>query len=233
MSKQIVVKYFQESEFAKEPCQATEGSAGYDLYAAETKTFLPNSADTVSIELRWAIPSGFFGKIFPRSSILKDHLVTVDAGVIDSDFRGIVEALLVNHSKKTYTVRTGDRIAQVVFIEKFDVNFQKVTKKSLLGITKRGSGSFGSTGLIVIKKTKRDSLSDKEESDKEEQKIFDEAITKVDNKVVVTKFDASLGDKPELLQIVKKPEDDLQILSEEAIMKVDNEVIVNEKITID
>ena len=233
MSKQIVVKYFQESEFAKEPCQATEGSAGYDLYAAETKTFLPNSADTVSIELRLEIPSGIFGKIFPRSSILKDHLVTVDAGVIDSDFRGIVEALLVNHSKKTYTVRTGDRIAQVVFIEKFDVNFQKVTKKSLLRITKRGSGSVGSTGLIVIKKTKRDSLSDKEESDKEEQKFFDEAITKVDNKVVVTKFDASLGDKPELLQIVKKPEDDLQILSVEAIMKVDNEVIVDEKITID
>ena len=53
----------------------------------------------------------------------------------------------------------------------------------------------------MIKKTKRDSL-----SDKEERKFFDEAITKVDNKVVVTKFDASLGDKPELLQIVKKPE---------------------------
>ena len=158
MSKQIVVKYFQESEFAKEPCQATEGSAGYDLYAAETKTFLPNSADTVSIELRWAIPSGFFGKIFPRSSILKDHLVTVDAGVIDSDFRGIVEALLVNHSKKTYTVRTGDRIAQVVFIEKFDVNFQKVTKKSLLGITKRGSGGFDSTSLSVIKKKLKQTL---------------------------------------------------------------------------
>ena len=221
MSKQIVVKYFQESEFAKEPCQATEGSAGYDLYAAETKTFLPNSADTVSIELRWAIPSGFFGKIFPRSSILKDHLVTVDAGVIDSDFRGIVEALLVNHSKKTYTVRTGDRIAQVVFIEKFDVNFQKVTKKSLLGITKRGSGGFSSTGLSVIKKTKVDSLSDEEESDKEEQQIFDEAVSKVDN------------NKPELLQIVKKPEDDLQTSSEEVIMKVDNEVVVHENITID
>ena len=83
------------------------------------KHFLPNSADTVSIELRWAIPSGFFGKIFPCSSILKDHLVTVDSGVIDSDFRGIVEALLVNHFKNTYTVRTGDKIAQVVLIEKF------------------------------------------------------------------------------------------------------------------
>ena len=107
MSKQFVVKYFQDSEFAKEPCQSTEGSAGYDLYGVETKTFLPNSADTVSIELRWAIPSGFFGKIFPRSSILKDHLGTVDAGLIDSDFRGIVEALLVHHSKKTYTCRIG------------------------------------------------------------------------------------------------------------------------------
>ena len=221
MSKQIVVKYFQESEFAKEPCQATEGSAGYDLYAAETKTFLPNSADTVSIELRWAIPSGFFGKIFPRSSILKDHLVTVDAGVIDSDFRGIVEALLVNHSKKTYTVRTGDRIAQVVFIEKFDVNFQKVTKKSLLGITKRGSHGFGSTGLSVIKKTKVDSLSDEEESDKEEQQIFDEAVSKVDN------------NKSELLQIVKKPEDHLEISSEETVMKVDSKIVIHEKITID
>ena len=221
MSKQIVVKYIQEIEFAKEPYQATEGSAGYDLYAAESKTLLPNSADTISIELRWAIPSGFFGKIFSRSSILKDHLVTVDAGVIDSDFRGIVEALLVNHSKKTYTVRTGDRIAQVVFIEKIDVKFQKVTKKSLLGIAKRGSGGFGSTGLSVIKKNKVDYLSDEEESDKEEQQIFDKTVSKVDN------------NKPELLQIVKEPEDDLQISPEEAIIKVDNEVVVHEKITID
>ena len=132
MSKQIVVIYFQESKFANEPCQATEGSATYDLYAAKTRTILPNSADCISLELRWSVPSGFFGKIFPRSSILKDRLGTIDAGITDCDFRGIVEALLVNHSKKTYTVCTGDRIAQAVFIEKFDVNFQKVTKKILL-----------------------------------------------------------------------------------------------------
>ena len=73
----------------------------------------------------------------------------------------------------------------------------------------------------MIKKAKVDSLSDEEESDKEEQQIFDEAVSKVDN------------NKPELLQIVKKPEDDLQISSEEAIMKVDNEVVVHEKVTID
>ena len=73
----------------------------------------------------------------------------------------------------------------------------------------------------MIKKTKVDSLSDEEENDKEKQQIFDEAISKVDN------------NKPELLQIVKKSEDDLQISSAEAIMKVDNEVAVHEKITID
>ena len=153
MSKQITVKYFEESELAKEPCQATEGSAGYDLYAAETKTFLPNSADTVSLDLRWAIPTGFFGKLYPRSSILKDHLVTVDAGVIDADFRGMFQALLVNHHcNKTYTVHTSDRIAQVAFLEKFGANFQRVTEKSLLGTIKRGNGGFGSTGLGVMKK---------------------------------------------------------------------------------
>ena len=49
----------------------------------------------------------------------------------------------------------------------------------------------------------------------------------------MTKFDASLGDNPKLLQIFKKPEDDLQIISKEAVMKVDNEVIIDEKLTID
>lgn len=78
MSKQIVVKYFQESECAKEPHQATAGSAGYILYVAETKTILQHCTNTVSLELRWAIPNGFFGKLFPRCSILKDHLMTAE-----------------------------------------------------------------------------------------------------------------------------------------------------------
>ena len=57
-------------------------------------------------------------------------------------------------------------------------------------------------------------------------------LTRPSQKLII-KFNVSLGDKPELSQIVKKPEDDLQIISKEAIMKVDNEVIVDEKITID
>ena len=87
MSKQITVKYYSESEFEKEPYQATEDSAGYDLFTAEAKTFLPKTVDTLSIELRLAIPPGFYGKLFPHFGILKEHFATIDAGVIDADFR--------------------------------------------------------------------------------------------------------------------------------------------------
>ena len=75
MSKYITVKYYAEDEFAKEPYQATEDSAGYDVFAAETKTFLTKSVDTLSLELRWAIPTGFYRKLFPRSEIKKKNIL--------------------------------------------------------------------------------------------------------------------------------------------------------------
>ena len=138
MSKYITVKYYAENEFAKEPCQATEDSAGYDLFAAETKTFLPKSVNTRSLELRWAIPTGFYGKLFPRSGILKEHFVSIDAGVIDADFRGIIQVLMINHPpEKVFTVRTGNRIAQVVFMEEFNANFHRVSHQHLLGKKKK------------------------------------------------------------------------------------------------
>ena len=94
------------------------------------------------------IPKGFYGKIFPRSGLLKQHLITCDAGVIDADFRGSVEVLIINHHPRdVYTVRTGDRIAHVVFMKKCDAIFENVSDPALLGRTKRGSGGFGSTGL--------------------------------------------------------------------------------------
>ena len=135
MSKYITIKYYTESEFAKE---------SYDLFAAETKTFLPKSVGTLSLDLRWAMPTGFYGKLFPRSGILKEHFVSIDAGVIDSDFRGIIQVLILNHHpERTFTVRTEDRVAQVVFMEKFNANFRRVSDQHLLGKTKRGNNGFG------------------------------------------------------------------------------------------
>ena len=80
--------------------------------------------------------------------------MTVEAGLIDSDNRSLIYVLLFNHSDRTFTVRTGERLAQVVFLEKFDVRFDKVNKKEDLGSTKRGSGGFGSKGITFIKKMK-------------------------------------------------------------------------------
>ena len=100
MSKAVNVKYFTETVFAKELQKATEESAGYDLYAAEAKTILPGKNDLVSLDLRWAIPKGFCGRIFPRSSIIKDNNVTVEAGLIDADYRGLVYIFLFIIRKK-------------------------------------------------------------------------------------------------------------------------------------
>ena len=123
MAKKISIKYFEETKFSWKPEQANEESAGYDLYAADTITILPKTAQTIPLDLRFAIPAGFFGQIFPRSSILLNYLVTVDGGVIDSNFRGVVKGILVNLCDKTFTVRVGDRIAQLIILEKYDVKF--------------------------------------------------------------------------------------------------------------
>ena len=154
MSKIVNVKYFAETVFAKELQKATKESAGYDLFAAEAKTILPGKNELVCLDLRWAIPKGFCGRIFPCSSLIRENNVTVAAGLIDWDYRGLIYVLLFNHSDRAFTVRMGERLAQVVFLEKFDVRFDKVSKREDLGSTKRGSGGFGSTGITVIKKMK-------------------------------------------------------------------------------
>ena len=194
MSKTVTVKYFAETVFAKEPQKATEESAGYDLYAAEAKTILPGKNELVCLDLRWAIPKGFCDRIFPRSSLIRDHNVTAEAGLIDADYGGLVYVFLFNHSERVFTVRTGDRIAQVVFLEKFDAQFEKVSKKEELGVTKRDCGGFSSTGLTVIKKIKvseeeeqqdvKESESNKDDDDDDLEITAEERFISVNDKVI-------------------------------------------------
>ena len=154
MSKTVNVKYFPETVFTKESQKATEESAGYDFYAAEAKIILAGKNDLVCLDLRWAISKRFCGRIFLRSSIIKENNVTVEAGLIHAAYRELVYVLLFNQSEKVFTVRTGDRIAQSVFFEKFVLRFEKVSTQEELGATKRGNGGFGITGITVIKKMK-------------------------------------------------------------------------------
>ena len=73
-----------------------------------------------------------------------EHYVTIDAGVIDAVFRGIIQVLISNHHpEKTFTIRTDDRTAQVVFMENFNANFHRVSDVDLLGRNKRGNDGFG------------------------------------------------------------------------------------------
>ena len=117
--------------------------------------------------------------------------------MIDSDFRGIIQILLVNHQhEKSFTIRAEDRIIQIVFMEKFNVNFHKVSDPALLGKTKRGHNGFGLTAVEVIKKVKQ-----------RECESLIEMITSEGDQVTVNPEDN--------LQIIfEKAKDDLQITSE-------------------
>lgn len=85
-------------------------------------------------------------KYFQDLDCFLRNQITVEGGVIDSRYRGIVKVLLFNHSDEVFSVKTGDRIAQVVFMEKFDINFEMVECPEMLDKSVRGEGGFGSTG---------------------------------------------------------------------------------------
>ena len=140
------VKYYSESDNCKTPTKATVDSVGYDLYAAEDVDILHRSNALVSLDLRIAIPAGFFGKIFSRSGLCARHKITIEAGVFDPGYRGVVYVLLFNQSDEKFSVRVGQRIAQVVFLEKLNVKFDQVENAHELPKSERNENGFGSTG---------------------------------------------------------------------------------------
>ena len=126
--------YISLLDSAKVPVKVTSGSAGYDLYAYETVTINSQSIVPVSVGCHMEIPDGYFGRILPRSGFALRNKLTTDAGVIDSDFRGVIHVLLKNWSDGNYIVEKGDRIAQIVFLKYSDVEF--VEKKRIKCIRK-------------------------------------------------------------------------------------------------
>ena len=103
MNDKLTIKYFPENDFVKEPYHASEEAAGYGLFATETKTLLPKTSDCVRLPFRSAIPEGFYRKFFLRSGLLKKRFVKCDDGVIDSDYRGIINVIMINlHSQRNF-----------------------------------------------------------------------------------------------------------------------------------
>ena len=129
------------------PTYRTKGAAGADLAAAlaEPLTLEPGERALVPTGFSFAVPEGFEMQVRPRSGLAATHGVTVlnAPGTVDCDYRGEVMAILVNHGTEAFTIRHGDRIAQIVIAPIVIASFEEVAE--LLG-TERGSGGFGSTG---------------------------------------------------------------------------------------
>lgn len=127
------------------PLYATPGSAGCDLIASEEITLPPGKWSAVSTGLYLEIPRGYVAQVCPRSGLALKHGVSVlnAPGIIDSDYRGEVKVLLVNHDSLRYTVKKGDRIAQLVFMPVVQAQMKFIDQ---LTETDRGEGGFGSTG---------------------------------------------------------------------------------------
>jgi len=129
----------------KLPARATCGSAGYDICSSEKVTIGAGRFAKISTGLKLSIPAGFEAQVRPRSGLAAKSGVTVlnAPGTIDSDYRGEVCVLLVNHGSDDFIVEPGMRIAQLVFAAVIAVNFAKVDS---LDESSRGEGGFGSTG---------------------------------------------------------------------------------------
>jgi dUTP pyrophosphatase len=129
------------------PSYQTDGAAGLDLPAALSEPVTIPRGTRALIGTGWviAIPPGFEGQVRPRSGLALKHGITVlnSPGTIDSDYRGEVKVVLINHGEGPFTVRPGDRIAQLVVAPVVRAHLEVAER---LDTTARGQGGYGSTG---------------------------------------------------------------------------------------
>ena len=127
------------------PRYATEGAAGMDVVSAETVTLQPGARHAVATGLALAIPQGFEIQVRPRSGLALKHGITVPntPGTIDSDYRGELKVIMINHGTEPFPIERGDRIAQLVLAPVTQAGWDEVAE---LDDTARGAGGFGSTG---------------------------------------------------------------------------------------
>ena len=129
------------------PAYQTQGSAGMDLHAATEGELMipPGAVAVVPCGFSVAIPPGFEGQVRPRSGIAVKHRVTVlnAPGTIDSDYRGELGVILMNHGTEAFRVERGMRIAQFVVGPVLRVQWVEVTE---LPGTARGAGGYVHTG---------------------------------------------------------------------------------------
>lgn len=128
------------------PSFATPGSAGADIKAAEDGEIRPGEFRLVKTGVRMEIPDGYEAQVRPRSGLALKHGVTMlnSPGTIDSDYRGEIGAIMINHGVETFKYKRGERIGQIVFAKVEKCVFEVC---ETLSDTERGNGGFGHTGV--------------------------------------------------------------------------------------
>ena len=146
----IAIQRLPHGEDLPLPAYATPGAAGLDLLAAVDKELVlaPGAYAGIPTGIALHLPDGFEAQLRPRSGLALRHGVTVlnAPGTIDSDYRGEVSAILINHGQEPFAIQRGMKIAQLVVAAHARVEWVETNR---LEDTKRGSGGFGSTGLGV------------------------------------------------------------------------------------
>jgi len=146
-SLSVKIRRLRSASVNQLPCYMTDHSAGMDLYAELTEeiVLLPGERTLVPTGIALELPDGYEVQIRPRSGLaLRNGITLVNTpGTIDPDYRGEIAVIVINHGTETFSIKSGDRIAQMVFSRFIRVTFTEVTE---LGETSRGEGGFGHTG---------------------------------------------------------------------------------------
>lgn len=144
----VMVKRLPGNDDLPLPVYATAGAAGMDVVAAEDVDLVPGARHAVATGLAMAIPAGFEIQVRPRSGLALKHGVTVPntPGTIDSDYRGELKVIMINLGAETFSIRRGDRVAQLVLAPVTQASWLEVDE---LDDTARGAGGFGSTGGLA------------------------------------------------------------------------------------
>lgn len=148
-SIRIAVRQLSHGEGLPLPAYQSEQAAGLDLLAAVPEAapivIEPGAYAMVPTGLAIALPAGYEAQVRPRSGLAAKHGVSVlnSPGTIDADYRGEINVVLINHGRTSFTVRRGERIAQMVVAPVVQACFEIAVE---LAPTTRGGGGFGSTG---------------------------------------------------------------------------------------
>lgn len=141
---QQTLEIMKLSDLAYIPVRGSPNSAGLDLRSAYDSVVPKHGKCLIKTDLAIKLPLNCYGRIAPRSGLAFNHFIDVGAGVVDVDYRGNIQVLLFNHSNEDYSVKRGDKIAQLICEV---ITYPVVKEVFELDVTVRGTQGFGSSGI--------------------------------------------------------------------------------------